>query len=861
MRHYFTGIATVLWAFSFVVAAGSLPAQTPPAFASTDPFPLTRTGLAIHRPTEAGKPFTVAGERGVILGQQEGTFEAWILPVKLLSHFAITASVQGYPVPIDLNAAAAGEIEVFPDHTTITYTHIAFTLRQIIFAPDTTPDGTGAIVLFQVDSTRPLDLTFSFTPELRWMWPRPNQGVPSAEWAGAGPGATGGAGAGGFYVLHTDFPNLAGAIAMPGAQPGIMAPYQEKPQVHPLELKLHYDPQRDQARYIPLLLATGTTAETATNAALGARLQQLNATLPASYAAHAARYAHLQADLTTIDTPDPGLNDDFRWAELSIEQLKARAPSGEIGLVAGYYSSGDSARPGFGWFFGRDSLYTLYAVNGFGDFALTRAELDFLIKRQRADGKIMHEYSQTAAELAAPNDWKSFPYWYAAADATPLFLTQMLDYVRASGDIDFLRQNREAVQKAWAFETAPTSDTDGDGIYDNSQGTGWVESWPTGMPHQEIYLALLDQQASAAMAELAKIIGPPITAAAAAARAAGLNSKIEREYYNPATQLYAFSRNPDGTLDRTTTIYPAIAYWNSGTPGLLHPEASLRRWASHDLSTDWGLRDLAETDPFYDPISYHQGSVWPLFTGWAAVAEYRTNHPLAGYTHLMQTANLTTAQDLGAVTELLSGAFFDPFGRSTSHQLWSSAMVVIPALRGLFGIDIDAPHNTIHLSPSLPADWDQATVRHLHAGSSVLDLTFQRTGQTLSVHSTTLTGPPLKLASERPNIMNERPNAHLSADATTLTFPLPPVEIAVPHELPLPGARTTQLKILNETYTPHTLTLELEAQAATTQTLTLRRNQPNLHLTPEGATLEDTTLTITFPPGTSYQPKTITLHW
>ena len=84
--------------------------------------------------------------------------------------------------------------------------------------------------------------------------------------------------------------------------------------------------------------------------------------------------------------------------EVSIEQLRAIAqPSGETALVAGYYASGDSARPGFGWFFGRDALYTLYAVNGYGDFALSKAELEFLIQRQRSDGKIMHEYSQTAA--------------------------------------------------------------------------------------------------------------------------------------------------------------------------------------------------------------------------------------------------------------------------------------------------------------------------------------------------------------------------------------------------------------------------------------------------------------------------------
>ena len=204
------------------------------------------------------------------------------------------------------------------------------------------------------------------------------------------------------------------------------------------------------------------------------------------------------------------------------------------------------------------------------------------------------------------------------------------------------------------------------------------------------------------MAELASLLGDQATATYALARAAKIKQTIEREYYYPATHDYSFSRGLDGSLDRTNTIYPAVAYWNGTDGALAHPEASLHRWASHDFSTDWGLRDLAETDPFYDPISYHQGSVWPLFTGWAAMAEYRTGHPLSGYTHLMQTANLATTQDLGAVTELLSGAYFTPFGRSTSHQLWSSAMIVVPAIRGLFGIDVDAIRGTLALAPSLP---------------------------------------------------------------------------------------------------------------------------------------------------------------
>lgn len=838
--------------FSFwgLIALCSVAAAQTTTLRPIDNFPLQDHGLVIRRHIEANQPFTVAGTRGLVVGQQDGQFEAWVLPIKILSHFTIEANVEGYDVPIDVNQAAR-EIEVYPDHTTITYSHIAFTLRQTIFAPDEAKQGTGAVVLFQIDSIRPVDFTFRFTPEMRPMWPERGSGVPSAEWVKQG--------ASGFYILHTDYPDLAGAVAIPGAQPGIMAPYQEKPHVYPLELKLHYDPKRDGKRFFPLLLAEGTTQATATNAALAEKISTLDTTLPTLYAEHAARYAYMLSTLTSIETPDKHLNNDFQWAEMSIEQLRAATVdktvnrnTEEIGLVAGYYSSGDSARPGFGWFFGRDTLYTLYAVNSFGDFTLSRNALEFLIERQRDDGKIMHEYSQTAMNT----DWRSLPYMYAAADSTPLFLTQMLDYVRASGDISFLREHREAVEKAWRFET--THDADGDGIYDNTQGTGWVESWPPGMPKQEIYLACLDQQASAAMAKLSELLGDTATSSAASSRAAAIAKKIEAEYYMPATQSYAFSSNT-GTLDRTATIFPAIAWWNSGE-GLSHATPSFEHWASHDFSTDWGLRDIAESDPLYDPISYHQGSVWPLFTGWLSVAEYRTDRALAGYAHLMQTANQTTTQDLGAVTELLSGAYFEPFGRSTSHQLWSSSMVITPAMRGLFGIDIDALAKTVHLDPHLPADWDDAEVHQLHVGESIVDLSYHREGQQMVVHLKPISGAPVHLAI---NLATEK----VTNNGQTAIFQLPAIEVALPQHLPLPGAHTSQPKVLSQTTDAHSMKLELEAQAGSTVTFKLRKNAETPNLTVEGATIVPSTannpsqLQITFPTGSGYQRKTITLHW
>ncbi len=861
------GYSAVLFALMALLHAAPGIAQTSAAgnqwLQPIPQFPLASSDLTIRQHVEAGKPFTVAGECGSFMGEQNGSFEAWIFPVKLLSHFVISAAVEGYPVPIDLNADAA-EIEVAPDHTTITYAHIAFTVREILFATrcdSAAETGAGVIALFQIEAARPVTLTFSFTPEVRRMWPSPNYGPPGPEWVGD---ATRG-----YYLLHEDFPDLAGAIAMPGTHPGILAPYQEKPKVYPLQLILEFDPKRDSGKYFPLTMAVGATSETATNAALEKKIAAMTTGAQQLYEKTADYYAHFFDDKLTLESPDKQFDEALKWAEISIDQVQVRHGN-EVGLVAGFYSSGDSARPGFGWYFGRDTLYTLYAVNSYGDFRLTREAFDFLMKRQRDDGKMPHEWSQTADLV----DWKSFPYEYAAADATPLFIMALEDYVDASGDVEYLRKNWPAVEKAWEFER--THDSDGDGIYDNSQGTGWVESWPPGMPHQEVYLAALDQQASGAMSRLSAMMGDTAGAQAAEARAAAVAAKLEQEY---GGEMYAFSYNGASGLDKTATIYPTIAWWD-GHYALKQPDAMFERWASHEFSTDWGLRDLGNHEALYDPISYHQGSVWPLFTGWTSVAEYRTERPLSAYAHLMQNLNLTWQQDLGAVTELLSGDYFVPFGRSTSHQMWSSAMVITPAIRGLFGLSFDAEDKAVVVDPHLPATWQGATLHHVPVAGGSGDISFHREGATLMVR---LSNAPAGVG------LRAKSPAGQTGGADELRLPLDAVEVGVPAELPLPGAVTSQIKVLEERHSHGSLELDLEAEGGAVYDLPLRLNGvTDKQVSVDGgdlkqgvwASIAPRTLTwwaqggsmvsgtnnmrmlsVKFPNGSGYQRQTVRLKW
>lgn len=804
-------------------------------------FPFEETvPLKIVREAVPIRPFSVVGPRGTFLGHQDGSFEAWIFPWKILSNLRMTVEMKDYPVPIDVNEHAA-MIEVRPDHTVITFAHSNFTIREILFAPEHAPDGAGVLGFFQFQAIRPMTVTVQFTPEMKPMWPAPADDSISADWIKTTTG--------GFYAMHLNFPDHAAAIEIPGAEPGILPPYDEKAKPYPAQFVLHFDPAGDSDKLFPLLLTVADTPAESRDASLAAKLATLGHSLTSLYQDNAAYYRDFLSYHLSIHTPDSQFNDAFEWAKVAIEQLRVQTvpDHGETALVAGVDTSADSLRPGFGWFFGRDALWTLYAVDSYGDFGLARDELEFLLKRQSPQGQIMHEWSQTAGMV----DWKSLPFQYASADATPLLLMAANDYLQISGDVAFLSQHWPEFQKAWTFECS--HDSDRDGIYENTAGTGWVEGWFPGMPHQEIYLAALDEQASTAFGDIARATGHRDTAEEASRRAAFIAHQIEKEYFIPAANFYAFSTNANGTVDSSPTIYPSVADWD-GTFHFAHPSEMLNRWASQEFSTDWGTRDLSPTVNFYDPISYHQGSVWPLFTGWVSLSEYRNGRSLSGYSHLMQNADLTWAQNLGSVTELLSGEFFRWTGRSTSHQLWSSAMVISPALRGLFGLEWDAASRTLTVTPHLPAQWKEASLSDVPVGAQHVTIKMER-------HATDLVVRLLGKNSENIHLRSEVSGARV--ERGILQVPLPQIEIGIEHGLPDAGSVTSQIKVIDQQESPHSLKLVLSAPGGSEQTLFVRLNDPSVRPCVEGAQLssDSTHLQILFPAAPGYAEKTVSLSW
>src|SRR5438876_7471746 len=129
----------------------------------------TRAGeLPVLRvPAEPHKFIDSVGHRAVLMGHEDGTFEVWIMPVKVLRDFRISVYFDGSLEPVTL-ADLAERVSVSPGYVTITHGHAAFTIRQTWVASLEKP---AAAVLLDVDTSRPLRLRAAFTLEMKPMWP------------------------------------------------------------------------------------------------------------------------------------------------------------------------------------------------------------------------------------------------------------------------------------------------------------------------------------------------------------------------------------------------------------------------------------------------------------------------------------------------------------------------------------------------------------------------------------------------------------------------------------------------------------------------------------------------------------------
>ncbi|HEY1802946.1 MAG TPA: hypothetical protein VGG45_00555, partial [Terracidiphilus sp.] len=183
---------------------------------------------------------------------------------------------------------------------------------------------------------------------------------------------------------------------------------------------------------------------------------------------------------------------------------------------------------------------------------------------------------------------------------------------------------------------------------------------------------------------------------------------------------------------------------------------------------------------------------------------------------------------------------------------------VIPAVRGLFGLSLDAAAHAVTVDPHLPAQWDHATLRNLRLGDRRIDLRYERTAAGWEVHAE---GPDGKSVTLKSTVASAKVLAN-----GALEIPAPAVEVGLDYgadaALPLPGARTAMMKVLQQDAAPHSLTLLLEARGNSTQMLFLRQREGRVHLNVEGGTVTpEGRLEVHFPAGEGYVRQQVILRW
>jgi glycogen debranching enzyme len=718
----------------------------------TPKFGLRKSGLELERRTQAGAFYDVVGRRAAAFGYEHGSLEAWVYPMKILDDFELSFRVEGYPLEFRARETAV-MVSVRPEATIFTYSHAAFTVRQIIYAPLDQP---GIIMLLDIKSALPLTVSVSFRPRLSLAWP-----------AGLMTGNLGWDEKQRAYYLTEESRRFVGIIGSTAASDASVMPYQEEPRDVPVRFTLEATPEELKTSLIPIVIAGSVEGREEARRAY----ERLLDSAPSLYQETVDHYERLQKETTHIRTPDERLNEAFGWAKVGIDKGMATNPFLGTGLLAGFRTSGRSERPGFAWYFGRDALWTTLALNSCGDFKSTRTALEFLKKFQRDDGKIPHEISQTASLIPWFTDYE---YPWASADSTPLYVIAQADYWRASGDTEFLKASWDSIQKAYRFTQA--TDTDGNHLVENTGfGHGWVEGGALYPAHEEIYMQGLWIEASRSMAELAEVLKDDATASRARSNAELTRAALEQTYWLADRGFYAFAtrlpseETPEADpgpnravrqarmeelskarlIDEETVLAAVPLLWRTMLDE--RAQSQIDHLGSARLATDWGTRIISNESRLYDPLSYHHGSVWPLFTGWSSLGAYAYGRPHVGHQALMANALLTYPWALGYVTELLSGDFNAPFGRSSHHQVWSEAMVVTPALRGLFGIETRAGGAEMRFAPQLPANWKSVEVSHLALGGALYDLQLKRGAGVLTIAIKRVASGPTRSASQPDN--------------------------------------------------------------------------------------------------------------
>jgi glycogen debranching enzyme len=365
-------------------------------------------------------------------------------------------------------------------------------------------------------------------------------------------------------------------------------------------------------------------------------------------------------------------------------------------------------------------------------------------------GKILHE--MRGGEMAALRE-VPFAQYYGSVDATPLFVLLAGLYIERTGDDETLAELWPSIEAALAWIDGP-GDPDRDGFVEyrraSEQGLanqGWKDSYDAIFHADgrlaEGYIALAEVQGyvfagKQLAARCAMRMGLPEKARRLEAEAQRLAERFEEAFWCDELGTYALALDGAKQPCRVRTSNPGQLLFT----GL--PQKERARMVAADLMrphffTGWGIRTVAQGEARYNPMSYHDGSIWPHDNALIALglARYGLKHSVE---HVFAALfDAATYMDLRRLPELFCG-FRREKGRgptlypvACAPQAWASA-TPFTLLEAALGLEFDARRGEIRLrNPRLPAFLNEVILRELRLGPSSVDLRVRRHGDDVSL--------------------------------------------------------------------------------------------------------------------------------